>query len=428
MDVLLAALGSTALFASRAFLPAFMTACALRWRDALPFLGDSELIRSLPNAPTWFTSDACLAVLGILSVLEIVATKNPDARGVLHEFDRWLKPVLAVATYFGLASSADAQFAEKAVKLKGALDASGLLPGLGLGGADAGIAALVGGLAWWLSGLRGALMSMLHESDEDDAAGVQKLLSWGEDAWALFGPIIVLAFPFVMLGLSALVSAGIWWLRRRAERREDASRAPCRSCGEPTYLCALACAKCGTEVEAPRGVTWLGATGEDPAPDRATHPYRLLSKKRCPRCATRLKERTPHQRCPACARDAFGDPAFVEGYLASIRNRVPLVLAVCAAFSLVPVVGLIPGVVFYRMTLVAPFRRYVSRTRGFVTKWLLVLLFLFLATVQGFSFLLPGSGLFAVPVLALANWLAWRRAFLGALRDGAPAAAALPAA
>jgi len=146
----------------------------------------------------------------------------------------------------------------------------------------------------------------------------------------------------------------------------------------------------------------------------------LASRKRCPQCAARLKAREPHQQCPECSADPFGDPAFLQQYLGFVSARLPGTLAACAVLSLVPVLGLVPGVIWYRLQLVGPFRRYVPRVRSFFVRWALRLLFLVLALFQ----LVPGAGALAVPLMALVNYLAWRRVFEGLAAEREVAVAA----
>lgn len=407
MDLVLHALTSSALFASRAFLPALATAVLLRFGHDIPWVSDTDFIRSLPQAPTWFTSDLALGVLALLAALEAAANRSADARALLDEVGGWAKPCLAVLTYLGLATTADAEFAQGVLREGSALGPTPLA--LGLGAVDGGVAAATFALVRWLAGVRASLTGLLADADEDDDAGVQGLLAWAEDLWAVGGTFFLVLYPLFM----ALVLAGTWgalWLwRRRAEKREEAAKAPCPKCATPVWAAAVCCPRCRAPQAAPRDIGWLGTATALPAPDPQRHPFVLASRKRCPACAARLKEREPHQQCPECGADPFADPDFEERYLGFVASRVPGTLAACAVLSLVPVLGLVPGVIWYRIQLVGPFRRYVPRVRSFFLRWMLRLLFLVLSVFQ----LVPGAGALAVPLMALINYLAWRRAFTG---------------
>ena len=405
MDVLLQGLGSIGFFASRAFLPAFISALILRLGPHLPWLADTDLVRAVAGAPGWFTAWPTIALLGLLAAAEIAAGKSTDARALLDRFDHWLKPALAVLTYLGIASVGDVEFVEQTIKKAGFAD---WLPALAIGGGT-----------FWLGALRNELMELLTDADEDDDAGVQGLISWAEDLWSMAGPVLLVLFPLVMLALVGGTTCVLYLLRKRAEKKEEANKVACASCGTSTYRCALCCARCGAAVAAPADIGFFGTSLERPARDRGAHAYRLAEKKRCPACATRLEERAPRQRCPACARELHSDPAFTEAYLAVVRARLPQVLAVCAVCSLVPIAGLLPGVIYYRLALVAPFRRYIPRGRSLAMKWSLRVLFMLLAAIQW----IPAVGGVVVPIMALVNYAAWRGLFLSTLREAGAAPA-----
>ena len=71
---------------------------------------------------------------------------------------------------------------------------------------------------------------------------------------------------------------------------------------------------------------------------------------------------------------------------------------------------MIAGVIYYRLRLVAPFRRYLTFGQSFVTKWLLRIILLALAILQ-VSF----GGIVAFPLMALLNFLFYRSAFKNGL-------------
>src|SRR5271167_766494 len=92
---LLSSVGSIGPFSSRIFLPALITALLLRFGVHIPIIGTWGLLGSAAHYPTWFTSDQCIAILAVLTVVEILAQKNPEARRVLNEIDIYIKPVAA---------------------------------------------------------------------------------------------------------------------------------------------------------------------------------------------------------------------------------------------------------------------------------------------------------------------------------------------
>ena len=77
LPLFLQGLGSVGVFASRAFLPAFVTALLLRFGPHAPWLAHAGLLPQVRGVPTWFTSDAALVVLGLLAALELVRRAVP---------------------------------------------------------------------------------------------------------------------------------------------------------------------------------------------------------------------------------------------------------------------------------------------------------------------------------------------------------------
>jgi hypothetical protein len=92
LPLFLQGLGSVGIFASRAFLPAFATALLLRFGPNIPWLARHGLLPQVRDIPTWFTSDVALVVLGILTALELLAERSPEAKAVLDEVHDYFKP------------------------------------------------------------------------------------------------------------------------------------------------------------------------------------------------------------------------------------------------------------------------------------------------------------------------------------------------
>ncbi|MAE64656.1 MAG: hypothetical protein CMJ18_10355 [Phycisphaeraceae bacterium] len=393
-------IGSIGIFSSRAFLPAFITALLIRIGPQFELLADSWLLRDLESVPSWFTHPVTITILGLLSALEIAATKSPDARQLLAEIDPYLKTGVAIATYLGVLSATDRQIVTQ-------IQQAGFVEYL--------LLVVIGGGVLFVSRTRQAVASVLVDADEDDETGIQQLISWFEDLWATVGLLLLVLFPFVMLALIALASGILVLLRKRAEWREERSKIACAQCGEMIYPSATACAKCRAPVSEPCRVGFLGQSKPEPTLDPDRHPYRLVEKKRCPVCATRFGERRVHQTCQVCGHELMSDPAFVQAYMAYVGARYPKVLVVSLLLSLVPVIGLIPGVIYYRMALVAPFSRYLPLGRRFLIKWTIRLLFLVLIACQW----IPVAGGVVLPLMATISYLSYRSSFRGLAEQGA---------
>lgn len=398
------ALGSIGFFSSRAFLPAFMTASLCRWGYMVPGLEDVEFFVNLENTPVWFTHGLTVTVLGLLSALEVAATKSPEARELLDEVGGYTKPALSALTMLGVMSAADATTAEQVIQPQEA----GFL-GMIL------LPVVVFGVIYGTR-MRGEVMSIFTDADADDDIGLQGLISWAEDLWVIIGLVLLVVFPIVMLLLIGAVSGLFWLIGKHRERLDEQSRVPCQNCGHMIYQCAVACPSCSTPVEHPHAVGFFGNSRDVPTKDPKDHPLRLVEKHRCPVCATRFEQRVVPQTCEACGHQLMADPAFAQRYLDYVGGRFAKVILVCGLLSFIPVVGLIPGVIYYRVKLVAPFRRYLPIGSRFLLKWLVRIAVFLLIGMQW----IPILGVVSIPLMATLNFLVYRGAFSSRVSAASP--------
>jgi len=392
LPLFLQGLGSVGVFSARAFLPAFVTALLLRVGPRVPWIAHSWLLQSLRGVPTWFTSDAALAILGLLAALELVAERVPEAKGLLDQIHGYLKAGMAALTYLGVLDATDRAVVGPMVHQAGLV---AYLPVMAIGAGT-----------FLASKVRGAVVGTLSEADEDDDLGVQRLLRRVGDLWGGLGPVALIVFPLLTVVLFGIAATLLVLIERRVETRGERAKVPCGNCGLPLHPSALACPSCKAPVEEPRDVGLLGEAKDSPA-DLASLPYRLVAVKRCPVCATRLGRKDVKQDCGACGHRLLEDPDFALGYIAAIDRRVPLTCVVCFLLGLVPVLGVIPGVIYYRLAIVAPFRRYIPPGRGFLLHWGVRLC---VAALVAFQWV-PLAGGLAVPMMALLSHAAYRSAY-----------------
>jgi hypothetical protein len=218
--------------------------------------------------------------------------------------------------------------------------------------------------------------------------------------------VALIVFPLltiVSFGLAALV---LVLVERRIESGQDAGQVACARCGRPIHASAPACPYCKSPNPEPRAIGPLGRPRNTPA-DVASLPYRLVAVKRCPVCATRFDRRAVRQTCRACGHRLMDDPRFARDYIATIDRRVPPVLVLCFLLGLVPILGVIPGVICYRLAIVAPFRRYIPHGRGLLLRWGVRLAIVVLVAFQW----IPVAGGLAVPSMALIHYAAYRSAY-----------------
>jgi len=406
LQSILYSLATVPLFASRPFLAAFLTALLARWGTHIPWLGDKEVVIALSHSPEWFQSSLCLLVLGILALGEVLAAKHAEVRAVMEEIDAWVKSAVALLVALALIDKQDAETIKHIQH-----------QGLGL---HSFWSFCVAGLTWCVAKLRQGALAIVHEIDDHDDIGLQTALSWAENSWVVLGVFFFVIAPLLALVLSLLAAAGLWLAQRWAKKEEERKRIPCANCATPIYPHALRCQSCGKELASPRAVGVFGQPKEKPAEDLARHRFLLIARKRCPVCATRLVKRAVQQPCPACKTVTFTSWREFEEYRREIDSRLLPTLLVCLCFSAIPVVGVIPGVIYYRLNLVTGFRGYIPPVSGCFARIWVRFVHWGLILMQP----IPIVGALMLPLMCWSTYAVYRRALNGNAKKALPAAAA----
>lgn len=391
LSAILYTLSSVPIFASRPFLAALVTALLARFGTELPYIGDHAIVLALHASPAWFQSTTCLVILGFWALLEVLSARSPEIRQVLEQVDGLVKAAVSMLVAFALIDADTA-------RTIGAIQKAGF-------SLESAWALLVGGATWLAAGLRRQLVELVIAADEGDDLGLQSLLAWAENSWAVLGLLFLVIFPFVALGLAALTMLGIWIARRRAEAREERAKVPCAGCTLPIRPHATRCHHCLRELEAPRAVGVFGQPKREAAPERARHAFDLAARKRCPQCASRLPEQAVRQTCPTCAKVTFASTAEFERYLEVIAARLPKTLLVSLGLGAIPLLGVIPGVLYYRLNLVAGLRGYIPPVRGCTTRWVVRVLHFLVIAFQP----IPLVGALVLPLLCWSTYSIYRR-------------------
>ncbi len=392
-------LASIPMFASRPFLAAAMTAFLAKFGTKLPWISDSSVVQALSHAPAWFTSWPVVLALVALSVLEMLAVKHSEVRALMDEFDAYLKTAVAVLVSLALLDKGSSQTIES---ISHPVHKAGL-------GFSSLFAIVVGMLTFGTAKLRHGAVEILAHVDDHDDIGLQSVLNWTENSWTVLGILFLVVFPIVALILSGLTVLGLWAFRKRAERREAMSKVPCAKCATPVFPHATRCHVCHTPLASPRAVGVFGTPKDEPSRNLERQPFDLIARKRCPVCATRLKERAVRQACPTCRTVTFESLSEFHEYLHVLQARLPMTLAICFGLSAIPVIGVIPGVIYYRLTLVSGLRGYVPPLRGCLARVMIRVVNWGLILLQP----IPILGAFIVPLMCLASYLIYRSSLNG---------------
>jgi len=402
LNSLLYSLGLSGLFSSRIFLPAFVTALFMKYGHSWPFLNNieflAEMAQKASNHPTWFTSGGVITALGVLSVLEFVADKSPEARELMDDFAIYAKTGLSGLTTLGVMNTADADFAGSVLQQAGILE---VLP-----------AFLSAGATFVGATVRGDVFGVLTEADPDDTVKIRGFVSWIEDFIVVFGIRYLFYAPLAAFLVILAFFGALHLLRKYHESKLEDAKVPCGKCGEKIHSFATGCHHCGALVENPNIIGFLGGIKPETEPSIQAQKLRLMRLKRSPLSGERFEGKGVELKCEVDGTTAFSDATLTQAYIKSVSEKLPKVLLISALLGIVPVLGLIAGVIYYRLRLVAPFRRYLTFGQSFLTKWLLRIILLALVILQ-VSF----GGIVAVPLMALLNFLFYRSAFTKALRN-----------
>lgn len=391
---LLGLLNASPFFATRPFLVTLLIALLARFTDML-------------TAPAWFVSNEALAVMGGLAIIEVLGSKT-DLGRYLDEFTPLAKGILSFLLVLILVlptlDGNPANFGPLEERFLASVDSSQwgiewLQWGIALIGS-----VLTSGSVWLLGWLRSGILSALVDLDEEDDIGVQGYFSWFEDFWTIIGTLIAFFFPLFALSIYGATILLLFLVQRYVDHIQEKRKLACTSCDQPMLATALYCPHCDQPNLKPHAVGVFGQSLDEPSTDPHEHYHRLLTRKRCPSCATRLPERLIQQTCKACGTVTFANSAELDDYLAKLRQALPQTLAICFALSFVPILGILPGVIYYRLTFISSFRGYLQRPVVFFLRVTLLIFNLLLISIQWIPFL----GAISIPIMCLTNYWLYR--------------------
>ena len=216
---------------------------------------------------------------------------------------------------------------------------------------------------------RGSVLVILTEADPDDKVKIRGFLSWVEDF--VFG-IRYLFYASLAAFIVILAFLGALQLLRMChESKLEDSKVPCGKRGEKIHSFATECHHCGASVESPNIIGFLGGIKTEKETSIQAQQLRLLRLKRSPRSGEGFEGKGIDLKCEADAVTAFSDSSLTQAHKSSVSEKLPKTLLVSTLLGIVPVLGLIAGVIYHRLRLIAPFRRYLTFGQSFLTKCLL---------------------------------------------------------
>lgn len=392
-----ATLSATPAFAGRAFLTLFVIALFGRYGSDLPFLTDG-VVASLESLPAWLTGDIALIILGILAALEITADKIPEAREALSFVDEYIKPTLSALITLQLLTP---EFGETLAPVLG-------LSQLGTGTAflpvGIVIALVAGGITWIIATTRNCILEPISDIDSSGETGLATIISWLTDIGSLLFVVIAIIAPILGFAL-LLIALGIVALVRLAlAKREKAREVTCHNCNARHSVAAIECPEC----HVPHDALQLGLLGlsvsKNHVVNTQSHQFDLLKWRRCPCCAEKLPKRELRQTCPRCKTETFASVDDAKAYLANLEKLYSKAILLIALVGLIPVIGLVFGVIYGRIKVISGARLYLGRFSNWVSRLALMLVSFILLWFQA----IPLFGALAVTAMTTVSFTYFR--------------------
>lgn len=380
-------LGSIPLFSLRTFLPAFLTALFLTYPQYFPGMGD---VAPAPEG-SFISKDWVLISLGILSLLEIIGDKSSSIRNFVKDAETYLKPIIFLVLNLSLLDETSTEVLKDVQWF--AFDPLWILLVFG---------AL---LVHWLATLRRDFITFLENIDEDDNLFIGKFTSWVEDSLVLFGFLLLIWTGILMVAVYAAATTFFIYIGKRYERKLEEQKTICPNCGGKNLPFAVKCHNCKATQPSIYAVGILGQKKKEIVTDIKKHQLQLVSHRKCPECANKLKSKKIHQSCELCGTVLFEAPT-IEEFINFQDRRFYRITGLAFLLGFIPIVGFVLSAVLANIYLFSPYRRFLPSGSSFLTKLFIkfiTFLFFVLGVVLGFI---------AAPVYIILRYLIWKRKFV----------------
>lgn len=368
-------------------------------------------------------SDLVLGVLVLLTILEIGAASSNDLRFWYNQALWLVQPGSAfVVTYTFAGTQVDLflEFASSIVPVlaigTAASHTSANLTFASPGAIDFSWLGQILTIIWsaflafctWLFGrIRDGVVDLIDDIDDDNTLGLQSLLHWIETGWTIGGVALIYILPTLALIFAALTIATLFLIRKYFEHREKQSYVACPMCATMLHPSAPFCPHCKVAREQISNIGLFGQAKQELITDKGTHRTQLLARKRCPTCATRLKARAMQQSCECCGTVTFANVSEANSFMRELDKHFNKTVLYSSLLGLIPVIGIIPAMVYYRLSLVSSLRRYLPRSVGCLTRWVVRAISVVLIGMQ----VIPGIGALAVALMCWINYQIYRQVF-----------------
>ncbi|WP_375558968.1 DUF4126 family protein [Bernardetia sp. OM2101] len=387
LAVLLHAIGTIPLFASRAFLPAFLTSLLFRFPNLFSF---SEI--DAPSADLFITKTPVIIVLGILAVLEILADKNTDIKALWLQAEPFLKPIIYSIMLLGVVDS----------------DSEAIMQGIYQAGMGEYVMIFfTAGAVYGLTILRASIQQWLLEIDGDGDLFLNFIFSSIEDTFVFFGFFLLLFFGIGAVIFFGVVVGILYLWQRKIKANEEKQKITCSSCQHKNPPFALECSNCHIPQNEIYKIGFLGQKKEEQISNetnvRKKHTLNLLTQERCGYCA----EKTNKKVCPTCRKEhILNSSENRKAYIRFVQKRYALWLPLSIGLGFIPILGIAIAVLGANLYVFAPLKRQIPTIKAvgvqILTKFLIFCV-IFFGSIAGFIL---------APLYCSIRFFMWRTAFV----------------
>ncbi len=364
---------------------------------------DAEALGILTELPPFVSDPKFLVIMLVLAILENRISTSPSLQEIWTLHEAKLKGVIAILVSMVMVSESTLLLFNSA---HASSDISSLSSQIVWLSFENVWVAFIGFLTWLVTVLRSAVMLFLIEADHDDSLGLRKFIGRLEASLGVFGPLAFLVIPAAALFIFLSVLGILSLVKMRVRHLEKSHQSPCHECGHDNHNSAFHCANCDSALKNVKDVGFMGLSKHHvQAGEPAVHIQKLLRASRCSYCAGKSSNDGMASHCKACDRPFFNTRDEGLQYIQNIRKRIPLTLLVTSACGFFPVVGFIPGIIFYRIYLLSGLKIYTNLGAGFLIRLLLRIFFIFLIL---FNFT-PFFGFVSIPIMAMANYFMYSK-------------------
>jgi hypothetical protein len=360
---------------------------------------DVDALQIMAGLPEFVTSPMFLIVMAVLAVVEKRISQSPSFQDIWVHNEAKIKGTCALVITFFMFDETSNQIINSVFAASPDAPSSSDNFFLRLENAWT---AFIGFSTWLLTAIRSSILRFLIEADHDDTMGVRRFIGRLEGLLGIFGPLVFIILPVIavsFVGIAFGIMGLLKWRVRQVEKRHEQ---PCPNCQHNNHMSAPHCGNCNATLTNVRDVGFMGLSKMAvPALEEKLHLQRLLQANRCSYCAGKSSNQGISSHCKTCDRMLFANKEAVDIYLKNVRKKLPITFLVTSACGFFPIIGLIPGIIFYRLYLISNLKVYVHSGSGFFIRILLRIFFLILILWN----MTPFFGFVSIPIMAFANYV-----------------------